>query len=187
MVLGDALAAPNVVTIVRLALVPVAVWLLVSGNRAAAAAVLALSLAGDGLDGYLARRSGRVTELGRILDPVADKVSIDAVLACLTAAGEFPAWAFLLVLARDVAIVAGALFLARRTASTPQSAWVGKAALVALAVMTLAFVADVRPLEAALLAAALTLVVASWAWYAVLFRRSTAAPGGRVPEERRAT
>jgi cardiolipin synthase (CMP-forming) len=178
--LKDALAAPNVVTIARLALVPVVVALLLRGDRAAAAAVLALSLAGDGLDGYLARRSGRVTELGRILDPLADKVAIDTVLGCLTAAGEFPAWAFGLVLARDAAIVVGAAFLARRGASTPAAVWVGKAALVALAAMTLAFVAGARPLEAPLLAAAMALVLASGAWYAVLFRRLTAARRARA-------
>lgn len=184
-VLRDALAPPNVVTIARLALVPVAVVLLLSGHRGAAAVVLALSLAGDGLDGLLARRSGRVTELGRILDPAADKVAVDAVLGCLAAAGEFPVWALVLVLTRDVAIVGGAVFLARRASSTPQSVWVGKAALVALAAMTLAFAADARPLETPLLAAAMVLVVASGAWYAVLFRRFVAARGGRAPGKRR--
>lgn len=179
--LRDALSAPNVVTIARLALVPVVIALFLGGNRAAAVAVLALSLAGDGLDGFLARRSGRVTELGKILDPVADKVAVDSVLGCLVAVGEFPAWAFWLVLTRDVAIVAGAAFLARRAASTPQSVWVGKAALVALAAMTLAFTANARPLETPLLAAAMALVVASWAWYAVLFRRFVAADGARAP------
>jgi cardiolipin synthase len=183
--LRDALQPPNVVTIARLALVPVVIAFLLSGNRAAAVAVLALSMAGDGLDGYLARRSGRVTELGKILDPVADKVAIDAVLGCLAAAREFPLWAFGLVLARDAAIVAGALFLARRASSTPQSVWVGKAALVALAAMTLAFVADARPLEAPLMAAAMALVVASGAWYAVLFRRFVAAQGAWAPGKRR--
>lgn len=175
--LRDAAAAPNVVTIARLALVPVAVALLLSGNRAAAVAVLAVSLAGDALDGHLARRLGRVTELGKVLDPVADKIAIDAVLCCLTAAREFPAWALAVVLARDAAIVAGAAFVARRAASTPQSVWVGKAALIALAAMTLAFTADARPFEAPLFAAALVLVAASGAWYALLFRRFVAAHG----------
>lgn len=183
--LKDALAPPNVVTIARLALVPVVIALLLSGHRAAAVVVLALSVAGDGLDGYLARRSMRVTELGKILDPVADKVAIDAVLGCLAAGREFPMWAFGLVLARDAAIVAGALFLARRAASTPQSVWVGKAALVALAAMTLAFAADARPLEAPLLVAAMALVVASGAWYAVLFRRFIAAQGAWTSGKRR--
>jgi cardiolipin synthase (CMP-forming) len=183
--LNDAMAAPNVVTIARLALVPVVVALLLSGHRAAAVAVLALSLAGDGLDGYLARRSGRVTELGKILDPIADKVAIDAVLGCLAAAREFPVWAFGVVLARDAAILAGAAFLARRAASAPQAAWVGKAALVALAAMTIAFAADARPLEVPLLWAGMALVAASGAWYALLFRRFVADRGVWAPGKRR--
>ena len=74
--LRDISAAPNVVSLLRIALVPVALLLLAGGMRGAAVGVLIAMAATDWLDGYLARRTARVTELGKILDPVADTTSL---------------------------------------------------------------------------------------------------------------
>jgi cardiolipin synthase len=164
--LADLSAPPNVVTLVRLALVPVAVALLAAGSRWGAFWVLAAAVATDGLDGYLARRLARATELGRILDPLADKAAIDAVLFFLALRGEFPWWAFAVFAGRDVAIVWGALSVARRTGGVPASNLVGKAALVTLAAMALAYVADLEPLELPLLVGGLVLASASLVSYA---------------------
>jgi len=176
--LRDLKAPPNLVTLARLLLVPPALALAWSGARAQAAIVVAISLAGDGLDGWLARRTGRVTELGKVLDPLADKVTVDSVLGLLAARGEFPLWALGAVLARDVAIVAGASALARRDASVPRAAWPGKAALAVLGAMAVTFLLDLTPLELPLLAAGMLVALLSGAWYAVSSWRSGAAGGG---------
>jgi CDP-diacylglycerol--glycerol-3-phosphate 3-phosphatidyltransferase len=168
--LRDLRAAPNVVSLARLALVPVAVLLLIAERRVLAAGVLVAMVLTDWLDGFIARRTRRVTALGKILDPVADKIAIDSILVALTLRGEFPAWAVWVIVARDVAILVGALAVARRTDVVPASIMIGKVTLVVLAAMTFAFVLDLEPLEAALLAAGVACVVASGVVYAAAMR-----------------
>ena len=175
-VLRDITALPNVVTLARIALVPVALALLAGGHRLAAVAVLLVMFVSDGLDGYLARRLGRVTGLGKILDPAADKIAVAAVLVFLVATGEFPLWAFLLVVVRDVAIVVGGLAMARKSRSVPQALMVGKVAVVVLGVVTLVFAADIRVLEPAALVLCVVAVVTSGAAYARVTRRALSGP-----------
>lgn len=154
----------------RLALVPAAILFLLAERRAAAAVVLAAMVLTDGLDGFIARRIGRVTALGKILDPVADKVAIDSVLAALVLRGEFPAWALAAIVLRDVAIFIGAVVIARRTEAVPASIAVGKVTLVVLAAMTFVFVLDLEAVEAVFLAAGVVCVVASGVGYAAATR-----------------
>ena len=171
-VLRDITAPPNLVTLVRIALVPVALALLAGGHRPAAVAALLVMFASDGLDGYLARKLGRVTELGKILDPAADKIAVAAVLVFLVVTGEFPLWAFLLVVVRDVAIVVGGLAIARKSRSVPQALMVGKIAAAVLGVVVLVFAADVQVLEPAALVLCVVAVVTSGTAYAVVARRA---------------
>jgi len=163
--LSDLRAAPNLLSLLRLALTPVALALLVCGLRSWSVAVLIAMALTDGLDGYVARRTGRVTGLGRVLDPLADKVAVDSVLLVLAVRGEFPYWALAAVLARDAAIAAAACLLARRTGGVPGANAFGKAAFVALAALAIVYAADIRALEAPALALAVALVVASAASY----------------------
>jgi CDP-diacylglycerol--glycerol-3-phosphate 3-phosphatidyltransferase len=169
--LRDVTAAPNLVSLARIALTPVVVALLASGHRAWAAGLLVLLFVTDGLDGYLARRQDRVTELGKVLDPAADKIAVAAVLIRLVVAGEFPLWALLLVLARDVAIAVGGVAVARRTGVVPPALMVGKVALVLLAVAVVVFAADIVMLEPPALSLAVAAVIISGAGYALAARR----------------
>lgn len=159
--LSDIGAPPNLVSLARLALLPAALWFLAAGMRGTAVAVLAAMAATDWLDGYLARRTGRITELGKVLDPLADKVAIDAVLAFLAVRGEFPVWALAMIVARDVGIVTGATMLARRLGSVPASGRLGKATFVVLAATAVAYAGDVPVAERPLLAASVALAAAS--------------------------
>ena len=181
----DFAAPPNVVSLARIALVPVVLALLAVGARLGAALVIVVAAASDGLDGALARKTGRVTELGKILDPLADKIAIDAVLLALLLRGEFPGWALALVLARDLGIGAGALALAGRTSFVPQAIVPGKVALVLLSAMVTAYAADLRVLEPSLLAAGVAGVVVSGAAYvAVLGRELRKQTAGVGPSQR---
>ena len=67
---------PNGVSLVRLALIPVFVWLLVIGEYGWAGILLAVIGATDWIDGYLARRLNQVTEIGKFLDPLADRLAV---------------------------------------------------------------------------------------------------------------
>lgn len=159
-------------SLARLALVPVAILLLLSGLRWAAAVVLAAMVLTDWLDGFVARRTGRITALGRILDPLADKVAIDSLLAALTVRGEFPAWALAAIVVRDAAILVGAVAIARRTATVPASIAIGKVTLVVLAAMTFVFVLDLEAVEAVFLAAGVACAAASGVAYAAFARQA---------------
>lgn len=98
---------PNIVTLFRIACIPLMVVLLLSPTREAgfwAAAVFALASASDWLDGYLARRMGIVTVFGKFLDPIADKLLVTAALVMILPFNRVPAWIVLVILAREIVI-----------------------------------------------------------------------------------
>ena len=95
----------NFISLGRLLLVPVAVWLIISDAYGAAFLVFIVAGISDGIDGYLARHHGMSTELGAYLDPLADKALLVSVYATLGFLREIPAWLVILVISRDVLIV----------------------------------------------------------------------------------
>ena len=102
------LTMPNVITLVRLFLLPVFLWLLfVQENRAAAAGLLAVLGVTDFLDGYIARHFHQVSELGKMLDPVADRLLFFVGVGGILIDGSVPTWFAVAVLAREVLVAAG--------------------------------------------------------------------------------
>ncbi|MCS5733152.1 CDP-diacylglycerol--glycerol-3-phosphate 3-phosphatidyltransferase [Herbiconiux daphne] len=101
---------PNAITIVRIILAPVFfVMLLVDngadgGLRWAAAVLFILAIATDGIDGHIARSRNLVTDLGKLLDPIADKVLTGAALIGLSILAELPWWVTIVILVREVGI-----------------------------------------------------------------------------------
>jgi cardiolipin synthase len=126
---------PNLLSLARILLIPVVVTLLLDrGTEAAGLVLLAAVAATDWIDGYLARRTRQVSNLGKVLDPVADRLAIAAGLAALVARGAFPLWAALLVVVRDALVLgAGAWVLAARGVRI-EVRWPGKAATFGLMV-----------------------------------------------------
>jgi CDP-diacylglycerol--glycerol-3-phosphate 3-phosphatidyltransferase len=101
------LTLPNQLTVIRLALTALFVAARESGapwGAGLAAAAFAAAVLTDYLDGFLARRWRCETDFGRLMDPLADKVLIAAALVCLAAAGDVPAWAAIILIARDFLI-----------------------------------------------------------------------------------
>ena len=106
------LTVPNALSFVRILLIPVFVLLLAGeGTRLAGFLLLGAVVSTDWVDGVVARRTGQVTELGKLLDPIADRLALAAALVTLVAVGLFPLWAALLVLVRDVAVGGVGLYL----------------------------------------------------------------------------
>ena len=95
---------PNKLTILRVALVPLICLLIALDRFPWAAAFFALAALTDFLDGYLARRNGQITVFGKFLDPVADKLLVLTAMIMLTAQGLLPAWAAVVVAARELAV-----------------------------------------------------------------------------------
>ena len=107
----------NVLTVVRLLLVPVFVVCLVAGGtgwRLVALAVFVVASVTDLLDGRLARSRGLVTDFGKIADPIADKALTGAALISLTVLGELPGWVTALILIREVGVTVLRFVVIRR-------------------------------------------------------------------------
>ena len=100
---------PNALCILRMLLVVPVAWLLVTDNYRLTLAMFAFAAATDGLDGFLAKRFGWTSELGKILDPLADKILLVGVFITLAALGVVPLWLAVTAVARDVIITAGAI------------------------------------------------------------------------------
>jgi CDP-diacylglycerol--glycerol-3-phosphate 3-phosphatidyltransferase len=98
---------PNILTMSRVAVVPVVVLLLLFESKDTcfwAALIFTLAAITDWLDGFLARKWGIVTVLGKFLDPLADKLIVMAALIMLIPLGRVPAWAVFIILARDLVV-----------------------------------------------------------------------------------
>jgi cardiolipin synthase len=126
--LGRIWTVPNVFSFVRLLCVPLFVYLLFGrDNRAAAAWLLAGLGATDWVDGYIARRFHQVTTLGKVLDPVADRLLLVVGVVSILIDGSVPAWIAWATILREVAVSVGVLVLAALGATRIDVTWVGKA------------------------------------------------------------
>ncbi len=156
------LTLPNLLSFLRIALIPVFVALIVDEDTTRAGLVLfAVVAATDWVDGALARATGQVTELGKIVDPVADRLAIAAGSIALVIRGAFPLWAALLILIRDVAILVAGLVLLARYDVRIEVRYIGK--IGTFSIMTAIGLISWGTLGYALAEAAL---VCGWAIYA---------------------
>jgi cardiolipin synthase (CMP-forming) len=121
------LTIPNVITLVRLLLLPVFVWLLFDDHRVAAALLLALLGITDFLDGYIARHFDQASTLGKVLDPIADRLLFFVGAGAILIDGALPLWFAVLLLTREVVITVAALVLAALGAKRIDVTWFGKA------------------------------------------------------------
>jgi cardiolipin synthase len=104
-VLHRVLTAPNVISFARLLLVPVFLWLYLIGRVLPAMIILVVVGTSDFVDGFVARATGQVSVLGKLLDPLADRIVIVAVLVAYGIKGTVPWWLSSVIVARDVIIV----------------------------------------------------------------------------------
>nr|WP_047578218.1 CDP-alcohol phosphatidyltransferase family protein [Methylobacterium sp. ZNC0032] len=100
---------PNLITIGRLFLVPLVIVMIAGANWQAAFILFVVAGISDAVDGFLAKRCGMASELGAWLDPVADKALIVSIYITLAVVGAIPVWLVVLVVARDLMIVAAVI------------------------------------------------------------------------------
>ncbi len=100
---------PNTITVARILLIPLVAFLLLDHDYRLAFAVFAAAAVGDWLDGFLARRLNQISQLGAVLDPVADKMTMMIVAILMAAQGLLPVWLAVVIVLRDAIIVAGAI------------------------------------------------------------------------------
>ena len=98
---------PNTITILRIFVVPIIIYLLLQKSFGTSFWVIFVAGLSDGLDGYVAKRFNAVTRLGTYLDPIADKILLVAVFGCLGYIGIIPIWVVYLLIMRDFLILCG--------------------------------------------------------------------------------
>ena len=128
---------PNIITIVRILCAPIFLWMLLADGGADgalrwwAAALFIVAIATDGIDGWLARKYEIVTDLGKLLDPIADKVLTGFAFIGLSILGELPWWVTVIVLIREIGITVYRFMVV--SDHVLAAAWMGKLKTVAQA------------------------------------------------------
>ena len=103
----NALSGPNQLTLFRIAAVPIIIILMLFPNRICtliAGLLFSAAAITDYLDGFLARKKGQVTTLGKVMDPVADKLLVSSAFIMLTSLGWVPAWMACIIIGRELAV-----------------------------------------------------------------------------------
>jgi len=123
----DIYTVANIVTVLRLILVPIFFAVLINGtNDLLSFLLFAVAASTDWIDGQIARRTGTVTEIGKAIDPLVDRLLIASGVLGLYLEGRLPLWMVLLLLARDVYLLSGAWVLARADAERVEVIYIGK-------------------------------------------------------------
>jgi CDP-diacylglycerol--glycerol-3-phosphate 3-phosphatidyltransferase len=167
----------NVLSVSRvMLLIPVYYLLKLQTTTANYLAVLVMVIAAatDTFDGRLARRLNQVSDVGRILDPIADKICIAVTVILLVTTRDMPLWFFIFIIARDLAILIVGLFLALKVKVVVESNILGKVTVTALAVVVMAFTLELDQVKWFFLWSSVVLVAASsvsYSWKLVRFLR----------------
>ncbi len=163
---------PNILSAIRILLIPVFVSLMLQGNTTHAALVLAGSGITDLLDGYLARRFHWISDLGKVLDPVADKLTQVTVCVVLAYALQKYLFFFAIMLLKEALMIALGGYLLKKGAKIDGARWFGKAATVCFYVtMTIIVLFPTLPaiITTILLVITTALVVFAFGMYIPLF------------------
>jgi len=180
----------NMLTVLRIALVPFFAWALLAdgghstSGRLIATAIFVLAAATDRMDGWLARRSGKVTDLGKLLDPIADKLLVGTALVLLSWLGDLWWWVTIVILVREIGITVMRFFLLRYVVLPASRGGKLKTVLQSVAIGLYLLPLDVLPswvtvLAVGFMAAALVVTVVTGLDYvraAVQIRRTASRP-----------
>ena len=171
---------PNSLTLLRIAAVPGIVLLLLYPNRLGtflAGLLFSAAAITDYLDGYLARKMGLVSTLGKIIDPVADKLIVSTSFIMLTSLGWVPAWMVCIIIGREIAVTGLRNIIAEQQKDVSAS-WLGKyktgfqiAAIIPLLIHYPYFGIDLNAIGRFFLWGALVLTIWSGIDYFIRFRR----------------
>lgn len=131
---GPFLTAANLVSLLRLPIALAAVMFYLDGALISAGVLMVVAFASDALDGAIARATGTISEWGKILDPVSDKAVFAILGVMLVALGRVPLWLLLVLVVRDLLVVAGGYRSIGRKGDVPASHALGKLSTLLLAV-----------------------------------------------------
>jgi cardiolipin synthase len=167
--LDRVVTVPNAISLVRLACVPLFLWLLFGReNRVGAALLLGGLGATDWVDGYIARHFDQVSNLGKVLDPIADKVLLVVGMIAILVDGSVPAVVFWPAIAREVAVAGLTLLLGALGARRIDVSWAGKCGTLLMMVAFPLFLWGHRHGPAYATAWAVAVAGLVMAWYAAV-------------------
>jgi cardiolipin synthase len=167
--LDRVVTVPNAISLVRLACVPLFLWLLFGReNRVGAALLLGGLGATDWVDGYIARHFDQVSNLGKVLDPIADKVLLVVGMIAILVDGSVPALVFWPAIAREVAVAGLTLLLGALGARRIDVSWAGKCGTLLMMVAFPLFLWGHRHGPAYATAWAVAVAGLVMAWYAAV-------------------
>jgi CDP-diacylglycerol--glycerol-3-phosphate 3-phosphatidyltransferase len=172
---------PNLLSLIRVLLLPPSLWALARQEVAGTlpvALTLTAAFVSDALDGLFARWRGWVSDLGRVLDPLADKIYLGGLVLYLALERDFPLWLVGVIVARDLFLIVAASFLVRRYNIVFAANFWGKTSTVILMALVVAVILRVKEVIPWLVGAALVALLLSLAAYvrdAMRFLRGGAA------------
>jgi CDP-diacylglycerol--glycerol-3-phosphate 3-phosphatidyltransferase len=156
---------PNALTLVRILLLPVVVWRFVLGDTTGALIVYMTAMLTDALDGIIARKTNQITALGKLLDPIADKLSLVTLLGLFVSNGEIPLWVLAIILFKEVMMVIGGGG-APKHGIVVYALPIGKVTTVTFVLSMVARFMSVLPLADILLWISVALSMVALVWYA---------------------
>lgn len=141
------LTVPNLISIFRILLIFPLVIYIWQNNLTIVIILVLIAIVTDFLDGIIARRFNQISELGKILDPLADKLASGTVLIVLYLKQQVPLWLVIIIVGRDLTIMLAALFLAKKYKLVTPSNLIGKITANVLAVMIVSYIFNIEILQ----------------------------------------
>lgn len=157
---------PNALTLLRILLLPVVVWRFIIGDATGALIAYMAAMLTDALDGIIARKTNQITALGKLLDPIADKLSLVTLLGLFVSSGEIPLWVLAIILFKEVMMVIGG-GVALKHGIVVYALPIGKVTTVTFVLSMVARFMSVLPLADVLLWISVALSMVALVWYAV--------------------
>jgi CDP-diacylglycerol--glycerol-3-phosphate 3-phosphatidyltransferase len=160
----DLLLIPNILTLSRFALLFILVYLISlqdSRYTVYMLIVIAAGISTDILDGFFARKLGQISDLGKVLDPVVDKICTGVLVILLYIYSDFPLWAVILILARDLTVLIASIFFLKKSGVIATSNMIGRLAALSWGLVVLVYIIDWHPLELPMLWIATAMVFLS--------------------------
>ena len=162
-----ALNIPNLLTLLRIALLPAIVWRFRVGDLMGALSFYLAAMLTDVFDGMIARKFNQITSLGKLLDPIADKLSLLTLLWLFAADGQIPRWVLMIVAVKEAALLIGGAAALRRgivTGALP----IGKLTTISFVLSVIARFLSMKAAADFLLEVSVVFSIAALLWYAVV-------------------
>lgn len=163
------LTIPNLLSMLRILLIFPLAFFVWHNNLKLVLFLVIIAFISDYLDGIIARRFNQISDWGKILDPLADKLSIGIMLIVLYLKQQVPLWLVLVVVGRDVLILLAGLFVVEKYRLVTTSDFIGKVTANALALMVICYIFNIEILETILTPVAIALVILSSFSYLKIF------------------